>query len=103
MPSPCPQPSSSLVGGPLSLTGCQNSERTVSEAVAGEAVTQVEQPAVESVRVEEAMTIVEYPTMIVVGASAALDMALVLASTSSPSPSLAGRFVDDQHLADEVV
>jgi hypothetical protein len=44
---------------------------------------------VESVRVEEAMTIVEYPTMTVVGASAALDTALVLVLTSSPSPSLA--------------
>jgi hypothetical protein len=58
---------------------------------------------VESIRVEEATTIVEYPTMTVVGASTALDTALVLASTSSPSPSLAGRFADDQHLADEVV
>jgi hypothetical protein len=38
-----------------------------------------------------------------VEASTALDMALVLASTSSPSLSLASRFVDDQHLADEVV
>jgi len=32
-----------------------------------------------------------------------LDTALVLASTSLPPPSLAGRFIDDQHLADEVV
>jgi hypothetical protein len=32
-----------------------------------------------------------------------LDTALVLASTSSPPLSLPGRFVDDQHLADELV
>jgi hypothetical protein len=38
-----------------------------------------------------------------VEASATLDMALVLTLTSSPSPSFAGRFANDQHLADEVV
>jgi hypothetical protein len=59
MPSPSPQPSSSLAGGPLSLTGSQDSERTISEAVAGEAATQVEQPAVVFVWVEEGMTVVE--------------------------------------------
>jgi hypothetical protein len=68
---------------PLSLTGSLDLEQTVREAVAGEAATQVEQPAMESVQVEEAMTIVEYPTMTVVGAFAALDTALVLASTST--------------------
>jgi hypothetical protein len=56
-----------------------------------------------SVRVEESVIVAKYPAATAVGASAALDMALVLASTSSPSPSLAGQFVDDQHLADEVV
>jgi hypothetical protein len=46
---------------------------------------------------------VENPVVTIAGASAALDTTLVLASTSSPPPSLAGRFVDDQHVADEVV
>jgi hypothetical protein len=49
------------------------------------------------------MTVVKYLVVTAVGDSAALNMALVLASTSSPSPSLAGQFVDDQHLANEVV
>jgi hypothetical protein len=53
-------------------------------------VTQVEQHAVEFARVEEAVTVVGCPAATAVGASAALDTALVLASTSSPSPSLAG-------------
>jgi hypothetical protein len=43
----------------------------------------------ESVRVEEAMIMVDYPAMTAARASAALDTALVLALTSSPSPSLA--------------
>jgi hypothetical protein len=71
--------------------------------VVGEAVTQVEQPAVVFVWVEEAMTVVENMAVTVARASAALDTALVLASTSSPPLSLSGRFVDDQHLADELV
>jgi hypothetical protein len=62
----------------------------VSEAVVGEVVTQVEQPVVESTQVEEAMTVVGCLAVTAVGASAALDKALVLASTSSPSPSLVG-------------
>jgi hypothetical protein len=40
-----------------------------------------------------------YPAATAVGASADLDTALILALTSSPSPSLASRFADDQHLA----
>jgi hypothetical protein len=71
--------------------------------MAREVATQVEQPAVDSVRVKEAMTMVENLAMTVVGASTALDTALVLALTSSPPLSLAGQFIDDQHLADEVV
>jgi hypothetical protein len=63
--------------------------------MAGEATTQVEQPAVESVWVEEAMTVVENVAVTVARVSTALDMALVLASTSSPCPSLAGRLGDD--------
>jgi hypothetical protein len=57
----------------------------------------------ESIRVEKAMTMVEFLAVTAVGASATLDTTLVLASTSSPSPSLAGRLGDDQHLVDEVV
>jgi hypothetical protein len=49
----------------------------------------------ESIRVEEAVTMVENPVATVARASAALDMALVLASTSSPPSSLASQFVDD--------
>jgi hypothetical protein len=89
MPSPSPRPCSSLVGGPLPLTSSQDSERTINESVVGEAATQVEQPTVESIWVEEAMTVAENPAAIVARASTALDMALVLASTSSPPPSLA--------------
>jgi hypothetical protein len=47
--------------------------------------------------------VAKFQAATVVGASAALDTALVLASTCSPSPSLAGQFLDDQHLANEVV
>jgi hypothetical protein len=75
-------------------------------AATEEARTLVEQTSidqVESVWVDESVTVAVYPAATTVGASAALDTALVLASTSSPSPSLADRFVDDQHLADEVV
>jgi hypothetical protein len=57
----------------------------------------------ESAQVEEALTMVENPTMTVARASTALDTALVLASNSSPPLSLAGQFIDDQHLEDEVV
>jgi hypothetical protein len=57
----------------------------------------------ESIQVEEAMTMAKNPTVTIARASTALDMALVLASTSSPPPSLAGRFIDNQHLAWEVV
>jgi hypothetical protein len=81
-PSPSPQPSSSLVGGPLPLTGSQDSERTISKAVVGEVATHVKQPTVESVRVEEAMTVVDYPAATAFRASATLDTTLVLASTS---------------------
>jgi hypothetical protein len=38
-----------------------------------------------------------------VDASVALDTALAPTSTSLPSPSFAGLFANDQHLADEVV
>jgi hypothetical protein len=75
----------------------------ISEVVGGEVATQVEQPVVESAQVEEALTVVENLTMTVARASTALDTALVLASTSSPPLSLAGQFIDDQHLEDEVV
>jgi hypothetical protein len=81
-PSPSPQPSSSLVGGPLLLTGSQDSERTISKAVVGEVATHVEQPTVKSIRVEKAVTMVDYPAATAFRASAALDMTLVLASTS---------------------
>jgi hypothetical protein len=58
---------------------------------------------VESIQVKEGMTVVENPTTTIAEASAALDTALVLASTSLPCPSLASQFIDDQHLANEVV
>lgn len=93
MPSPSPQPSSSLA----------DSERTASEAVAGEAASQTEQPIVESARTEGAMTVtvVEYPAMMIVGSSATSEAALVLVLASLPSASLAGQ--SDDRLADEVV
>jgi hypothetical protein len=75
-------------------------------AVAEEARTLAKQTSadqVESIRVDESMTMVAYSVATTVGASAALGTALVLASTSSPSPSLVGRCADDQHLANEVV
>jgi hypothetical protein len=53
-------------------------------------VTQVEQPTMEFLWVEEVVSMVEYPAVTAAGASTALDTALVLASNSSPSPSLAG-------------
>jgi hypothetical protein len=71
--------------------------------MAREAATQVEQPVVDSVQVKEAVTMVENLAATVAGASTALDTALVLALTSSLPLSLAGQFIDDQHLADEVV
>jgi hypothetical protein len=58
--------------------------------VAEEARTLAEQTSVdqvESIWVDESMTMAAYPIATMVGASAALDKALVLASTSSPSPS----------------
>jgi hypothetical protein len=62
-------------------------------AAVEEAGTLTEQTSidqVESVRVGEDVAVVEYLAATTVGASTALDMALVLASTSLPSPSFAG-------------
>jgi hypothetical protein len=75
----------------------------ISKVVAGEVATQVEEPTVESVRVEEVVTMLENPTATIAGAFAALDTTLVLALTSSPHPSLVVQFIGDQHLADVVV
>jgi hypothetical protein len=72
-------------------------------AVAEDATTLVEQPAVESARTEEVMTMVEYLAASTARVSTVQDKALVVASTSLPSLSLAVRLVDDQHLVDEVV
>jgi hypothetical protein len=113
MPFPSPQPGSSsghvesaLAVSPSLPAGSQDSEKTISTAVAVEVRTLAEQTfvdQVESVWVEESMTVAKYPVVTAVGDSATLDTTLVLALTSSPSPSLAGQFVDDQHLANEVV
>jgi hypothetical protein len=80
--------------------GSQDSEWTLSVAVAADGSTLVEQPTVESVRTEEVMTVVEYPAA---SAARVSEMALVVALTSSPPSSLVGRFVDDHRLVDEVV
>lgn len=74
--SPSPQPTTSVLIGPLPLTGSQDSERTVSEAAVGEAATQVDQPAVESAHLEEAMIMVEHPATDVARASITLDTTL---------------------------
>jgi hypothetical protein len=83
--------------------GSQDLERTLNVAVAEDATTLVEQPAVESARTEEVMTMVEYLAASTARVSTVQDKALVVASTSLPSLSLAVRLVDDQHLVDEVV
>jgi hypothetical protein len=72
-------------------------------AVPKDATTLVEQPVVESAQTKGVMTMAEYPAASTARVFAVQDTALVMASTSSPSLSLAGRLVDDQHLVDEVV
>jgi hypothetical protein len=75
--------------GPVLLTVSQDSERTISEAGAGETVILAEQPIIESVHPMEVMTVVGRLAEDIVGVSAMLDTALVLASTSSPTQRLA--------------
>jgi hypothetical protein len=69
----------------------QDSERTVSEAGAGETTILAEQPAIEFAHPTKVVTMVGHPAEDIARASAVLDMALVLASTSSPT----GRLAED--------
>jgi hypothetical protein len=61
----------------------------VSEAGAGETTILAKQPVVDSTLLTKVVIMVGRPAKDTVGASAVLDMALVLASTSSPSQRLA--------------
>jgi hypothetical protein len=67
----------------------QDSERTVSEAEAGETAIPAEQPAIESAHPTKVMIVVGRPAEDTARAFAVLDMALVLTLTSSPSQRLA--------------
>jgi hypothetical protein len=87
--SPNPLLTSSQLIGPVPLTVFHNLERTVSEARAREMVIPAEQPIVESMHPMEVMTMVGHPAEDIAGAPTMLDMALVLASTSSPTQCLA--------------
>jgi hypothetical protein len=66
----------------------QDSERTVSEAGAGETTIPAEQPAIESAHPMKVMIMVGHLAKDTAGVSAVLDTALVLASTYSPSQRL---------------
>jgi hypothetical protein len=99
-PSPSPRPGSSssrvestLTVSPSLPTRSQDSEKTINMIAAEEVRTLAEQTSVDQVEpvwVNESMTMVAYPVATAVGASTTLSKALVLASTSSPSPSLVG-------------